>query len=207
MSWSISAALSKATETAPRKLIEVTKGRQSTPEELELQGQQRALEKAIKSAPALESKLRPQIDELARQLSELQSNDLSHWQTLAQEWIRGRGTWDWYLIPAELKPRIYRALIKSVHCDEGRPLLVFLADGTVGESPDDWPEITNAGVTYGTEFLPDGRTRRAPLRDDGPDLLGWHRLLLQGDTLEEFQDNYHEKWREHDEAEQRKLGY
>jgi len=207
ISWAISAALSKATETAPRKLLEATQGRQATPQEIELQSQQKALEKAVKSAPALEATLRPQIEALDRQLAELQSTDLSHWQTLAQEWIRGRDTWDWYQIPAELKPRIYRALIRSVHCDEGRPLRVTLADGTVGQPPDDWPDITNAGVTYGVEFLPDGRTRRAPLRDDGPDRLGWHRLLMRGDALEEFADRDHEKLRAIHDAYRRKYGY
>ncbi len=196
INWAVSAALAKATKTAPRRLLEATQGRQATPQEIELQGQQKALEKAIKSAPALEATLRPQIEALDRQLAELQSTDLSHWQTLAQDWIKGRDTLDWYWIPAELKPRIYRALIRSVHCDEGRPLRVVLADGTVGEPPDDWPVITNAGVSYGEEVLPDGRVRRAPLRDDGPDRLGWHRLLLSGAALEDFHEKNHDRWDE-----------
>ena len=199
--WAISAALSKATETAPRRLLEATQGRQATPEEIELQSQQQALEKAIKSAPALEATLRPQIEDLDQRLAELQSTDLSQWQTLAQDWIKGRDTWDWYQIPAELKPRIYRALVRSVHCDEGRPLRVVLADGTVGDTPDDWPDIDNGGVTYGLEVLPDGRTKRLPLRDDGPDRLGWHRLLLRGDALEQAADLNADRWRSvHDEG-------
>ena len=81
-----------------------------------------------------------------------------------------------------------------------------MADGTVGEPPDDWPEITNAGVTYGIEF--DGnRKRRAPLRDDGIDTLGWHRLLLKGEALEEFTDRNAEKAFEVFDTERRRPGY
>ncbi|AII43669.1 hypothetical protein KR100_09880 [Synechococcus sp. KORDI-100] len=204
ISWAISAALAKATETATRRLLDATQGRQATSKEIELQSQQQALEKAIKSAPALEATLRPQIDGLARQLAALQSTDLTQWQTLAQDWLKGHGTWSWYQIPGKLKPRIYRALVRSVHCDEGRPLRVVLADGTVGETPNDWPEITNAGVTYGIEVFPNGKTRRAPLRDEGPDLLGWHRLLLTGQALEDFAEVNHDKWQEHHDAERRR---
>ena len=99
ISWAISGSLSKATETAPRRLLEATQGRQAMPHEIELQSQQQALEKAIKSAPALEVTLRPQIEALGRQLGELQLTDLSQLQVLSQKWIRGLGTGG--TIPAE----------------------------------------------------------------------------------------------------------
>lgn len=193
ISWAVSAALSKATEIAPRRLLETKQGRKATAQEIELQNQQLALEQAINKAPALEASLRPQIESLDRQLSKLEISDLSYWQTLAADWVRERSTLDWYLIPSELKPRIYRALIRSVHCDDGRPLRTILEDGTVGELPDQWPEITNAGVTFGVQILPNGTLKRAPLRDDGIDLLGWHRLLLDGEQLEDAIERNNER--------------
>ena len=37
--------------------------------------------------------------------------------------------------------------------------------------------------------------------------MGWHRLLLQGDALEESAEANHDRWRQHHDAERRRLGY
>lgn len=198
ISWAISAALSKATETAPQKLIEVTKGRQATQQELDLQKQQKDIEQLLKKQPTLGAVLEPQVEAIEKQLRDLASVDLSFQQTMALDWLKDRSTVDWYLIPLALKPRIYRALIKSVSCDEGMPVKVILADGTLGEPPEDWLKITNnLGVIYGTQLLPDGTEKPAPLSDDTEDLLGWERLIsgTWEDSLTPSEREELEAWR------------
>ena len=72
--------------------------------------------------------------------------------------MNGLDVWDWYQIPAELKPRVFRATITSIRCRDGKVVAVELKGGDDGVLPDKWP--SNAGFTWGIQFDDYGKLSR-----------------------------------------------
>lgn len=182
VTWAASYALCKASKIASERLLDALEEKEPSAESKALQGQVDALEAAIKAAPVLEASLRGQIDGLLRQQASLDSKDLSQWRTLEAEWLQDLRPDEWLWIPDDLKPRVYRLLLRSISVDDGRVIGVQLRDGTKGLLPDVWPLINNRGVNWGPIYL----CKKDPyteVRKKNIELLNWRGLL-------EFKDLY-----------------
>ena len=76
---------------------------------------------------------------------------MSHWRLLSAEWMDGLDVWDWYQIPAELKPRIFRSTINSIRCRNGRVVAVEMKGGGGGGSNTFNITINPSGITDRTD--------------------------------------------------------
>lgn len=183
--WAACGALSSASKTAKSKLLDTVEKRTPSPAEQKLEKEIAGIKKLLNDVPSLSDTLQPQVDELEKRLKQEQQVDLSHWRLLSADWMDALEVWDWYQIPADLKPRVFRATINSIRCRDGRVVGVELKGGDDGVLPDKWPKVSNAGVAWGIQLDDDGKTKPAKLLEGKSPLsehpewepLNWRGLL------------------------------
>lgn len=179
--WAASFALCKASRIASKRLLDSLEKKAPTLEEQALQIKIDALEDAIKRAPDLEELQRPIINQMIKQQTVLDGQEISHWRALSNNFLQDLSPLDWLLIPEDLMPRIFRMLIRSVYVDNGKVIGIELLDGSPGALPVNWPLINNRGVDWLPALgLTENNGERYAIDkiiDEKQDILNWRGFI------------------------------
>jgi len=179
--WAASYALCKASKIASKRLLDSLDTKAPSAEEQALQVQIDALEDAVRRVPDLEPLQRPVINNLIKQQSHLEAEEVSHWRTLSSEFLKDLLPMHWLLIPDDLMPRLFRMLLRAVLVDNGTVTAIEMLDGSKGELPDKWPLINNRGVNWMPAFgISEGADERNVLDkivNENIDVVNWRGLI------------------------------
>lgn len=180
--WAASYAFSKASEYAPQKLIELQNRHLPGPEEREIYVSINTLEDAIKASPKLKSQLEPMIIECQQRLEGLRDKDISHWEIFSLSWLKGLAPLEWYWMPNDLKPSVYRQLLKGIFCDGQDVELILFKDDSEGVLPPagDKIVINNSGAFYPPDYREAAGFNAIDPEYWGDDIMNWREMLDQG---------------------------